>query len=288
MNEARTDAEAALIRERLREHDLDATAGGLARPGVQFAVAARGPQGDIVGGITCSTELSVMWLEVLWVADEHRNRGLGRALLHAAEGIGRSHGCVACQTWTFSWQGPWFYPKAGYRLLGIYEGYPDGITEHILMKRLTGAAAPAAAPEAAFTILGSPTAADLEPVYDGFHEFCLSHVSPERRNDPGLSVRLILRDREGEVVGGILASTTLRILVPEHLWVAAPLQRCGYGRALLQEAERLAADRGCLSSRVAAYSFQAPDFFQRLGYRSHAVSDAFPAPFSQHYLIKML
>lgn len=70
---------AALRRERLREHDLSATRGGIARPGVDCAVAAGGARRRHRGGTSCSTELSIMWLEVLGLPTVTSARGLRRA-----------------------------------------------------------------------------------------------------------------------------------------------------------------------------------------------------------------
>ena len=49
----------------------------------------------------CNPEQPVGYIEGWYVAEEHRNRGIGRKLLAAAEDWARSHGCVemASDTW---------------------------------------------------------------------------------------------------------------------------------------------------------------------------------------------
>jgi GNAT superfamily N-acetyltransferase len=286
-----TSEELAAIQERLDRHNMAETGGRSDDPGVAFNVTVANPDGAVVGGINVSTKLNVMFLEVFWVDDAFRDRGLGGRILLEAERIGRDAGCIASQTWTFSFQAPGFYEKLGYKPIGVFDGYPNGITEHILMKRLVAepknaAADPAPTPDG-FTVVGNATREAMQPVNSGFHDFCVAQVGDEMEN-PGIKVHLALRDTNGEVVGGLFAWTTLRIVVPEVLWVDPAFRGAGWGRALLSEAEQIARSHGCISSQTGAFSFQSPGFFHGLGYRLYGESDAYPAPFREHYFMKTL
>jgi ribosomal protein S18 acetylase RimI-like enzyme len=61
-----------------------------------------------------------------------------------------------------------------------------------------------------------------------------------------------------------------------YLWVAAEERSRGLGRELLLTAEVEALKRGCLRAMLNTYSFQAPDFYQRLGYRIIATIEGLP------------
>jgi len=209
-----TKEEKDLVAARLAQYNLDVTHGrfnypGTEDPGLAFDLAIRGPSGEIVGGVNVSSVLGVMWLEMLYVFDEFRRRGLGGWLVLEAERIAHAKGCVGAGTWTFSWQGPEFYPTIGYELCGIYTGYPFGVTEHVLAKRLPDEASAAKTANRVgllrregFTLLTAPPRDDMRVVGRGFHESCVRNAG-EEMDTPGISIHLVLKDPAGQVVGGV-------------------------------------------------------------------------------------
>jgi len=91
------------------------------------------------------------------------------------------------------------------------------------------------------------------------HSRALGHVwDPKPLN-------LVLRE-EDAIVGGLLAETQLGWMYVSALSVAEHLRGQGYGRALMEAAESGAAERGCHSVWLNTFSYQAPGFYQRLGY----------------------
>jgi ribosomal protein S18 acetylase RimI-like enzyme len=75
-------------------------------------------------------------------------------------------------------------------------------------------------------------------------------------------------DPDGEVVGGLTGRThDLRAwLEISMIWVKAAQRRQGIGRAMMAQAEAEAWRRGCLYARLATSHFQAPGFYEKLGY----------------------
>jgi ribosomal protein S18 acetylase RimI-like enzyme len=226
-----------------------------------------------------------MFLEVLWVADDHRGLGLGEAVVREAERQAREAGCGASQVWTFSFQAPGFYEKLGYQRIGLFDGYPDRITEHVLMKRFDGSEEQAVPLPGGYRLIRHATPRQMQPVLTGFHEFCVAQVGDAMK---GIAIDLALRSGDGTLVGGLHAWTTLQVVVPECVWVEPELRGCGHGSRLLEEAERAAREHGCISVQTAAFDFQSPGFFWRNGYEDYGRSSAYPAPFREHYLIKRL
>lgn len=91
------------------------------------------------------------------------------------------------------------------------------------------------------------------------HSRALGHVwHPKPLN-------LLLREDDA-IVGGLLAETQLGWMYVSTLSVAEHLRGHGYGRALMEAAEVEAAERGCHSVWLNTFSYQAPEFYQRLGY----------------------
>lgn len=78
---------------------------------------------------------------------------------------------------------------------------------------------------------------------------------------------LFLRDCEGRLRGGLVASTYWDWLEVEDLWLDEGLRGRGYGRRLMGMAEGEARARGCTRAWVRTFRFQARGFYERLGYR---------------------
>ncbi|MDQ6885981.1 MAG: GNAT family N-acetyltransferase [Gemmatimonadota bacterium] len=115
----------------------------------ELVVLARGPSGEVVGGLIGEMRWNALYVEKLWVHTDHRGRGIGRRLLGAAEECAREQGRSHVSLDTFEFQARPFYERLGYRLFGTLEGYPTGYRQFYLFKRLDGdtASAPGASRE---------------------------------------------------------------------------------------------------------------------------------------------
>ena len=87
----------------------------------------------ILGEIYC---WDCMTVEVLWVREDCRGRGMGSALLREAERIGKAQGCGLIHLDTFDFQGKAFYEKHGYQVFGVLEDCPAGHCRYYLKKKL--------------------------------------------------------------------------------------------------------------------------------------------------------
>ena len=56
----------------------------------------------------------------------------------------------------------------------------------------------------------------------------------------------------------------------------------------MTEAERIAREHGCTFAHTTTFSYQAPDFYQRLGYRIFGVIEGYPDGIKQYFLKKPL
>ena len=101
-------------------------------------------------------------------------------------------------------------------------------------------------------------------------------------------VGLFLKTDDGEVMGGLLGNIWAGWLFVDSLWIARPLRGLGHGSALLEAAEKLGKERGCHSALVDTLSFQAPDFYAKLGYEIWGVLDNCPTGHQRLYLRKSL
>ena len=105
---------------------------------------------------------------------------------------------------------------------------------------------------------------------------------------PGLDINVVLKDGEGKVWGGIFCATWLYSLYVDVLWIDERIRGQGYGRALLEEAERIAREHGCTFAHTTTFSYQSPEFYQRQGYTIFAAMDDYPDGIVQYFLKKRL
>ena len=92
--------------------------------------------GNIIAGILGGTYWGWMYVDILWVREDHRRRGIGSRLLAEAEGEAARRGCHHVHLDTMSWQAPEFYQKLGYETVGILPDIPSGNRKYLLMKEL--------------------------------------------------------------------------------------------------------------------------------------------------------
>ncbi len=93
---------------------------------------------QMVGGLIGRTHSLRAWFEVsiLWVDEERRREGLGRALMERGELEAIRRGCLYARLSTSQYQAPGFYEKAGYVLYGKLENCPPGDTAYYYRKDL--------------------------------------------------------------------------------------------------------------------------------------------------------
>jgi GNAT superfamily N-acetyltransferase len=91
---------------------------------------------DIIGGLSGQTALGWLYVELLWVSDGRRRKGLGRALMTKAEAEARKRGARNAWLDTFSFQAPPFYRKLGYKEFGRLDDFPAGRSRHWMTKAL--------------------------------------------------------------------------------------------------------------------------------------------------------
>lgn len=95
-------------------------------------------------------------------------------------------------------------------------------------------------------------------------------------------------EENGEILGGIVAESVGDTLEVQFLFVTEAARGQGLGSALLAEAEARAASDGLKRVLLNTYSFQAPGFYEKAGYRRlFAITPCFHTC-SQHFFVKEL
>ena len=96
-----------------------------------------------------------------------------------------------------------------------------------------------------------------------------------------------LRHR-GVIVGGLSADTYLGWMFIALFWVDEKFRRQGFGSKIIRAAETEARKRGIKNAYVDSFSFQAPGFYKKLGYRKFGRLKGFPAGHERVWLTKAL
>jgi GNAT superfamily N-acetyltransferase len=94
---------------------------------------------------------------------------------------------------------------------------------------------------------------------------------------------------EGEVfLGGLSAKVGTDWVFVEFLALTEAARGRGIGRQLIEAIEALARDRGKTGVWLDTYSFQAPDFYRKMGYREVGRIDEYPRGEARHFFAKEL
>jgi GNAT superfamily N-acetyltransferase len=133
------------------------------------------------------------------------------------------------------------------------------------------------------TVTGEPSVADLDAVKAGLVAFNARMVGIDKPAPVAVFAR-----RDGVLVGGATGFTQWEWLFIEYLWVSDEVRSGGLGAYLLQKAETAGLERGCGAVWLDTFSFQAPGFYERRGYRQFGQLDDFPPGRVRHFLWKPL
>lgn len=71
----------------------------------------------------------------------------------------------------------------------------------------------------------------------------------------------------GQIVGGLLGRSSLGLFFLDLFYLPKEMRGSGLGSRLIRQAEEEARRRGCASAFVYTVTFQAPEFYERHGYR---------------------
>jgi GNAT superfamily N-acetyltransferase len=127
----------------------------------------------------------------------------------------------------------------------------------------------------------SSTAAQLAQELYAFNKAS----TPHKQWQP---VLFCLRDEDDVLCGGISGHLWGGWLHVEVLWVREGLRDQGFGRSLLAQAEAYAFDQGCRDVYLTTFEFQAPEFYQELGYESVGKIADYPRGSNYYFLHKHL
>ena len=130
-----------------------------------------------------------------------------------------------------------------------------------------------------YELITAPPAATVNAVLDVLRAYNRQHNATfyavrERPENAVRSLHVVAYDDDdggagggGTVVGGALGESQFKWMKVEYLAVRDDLRGRGVGRRLMEEVEAEARRRGCSYVFLDTMSYQAPEFYRKLGYR---------------------
>ncbi|WP_402718352.1 GNAT family N-acetyltransferase [Janthinobacterium rivuli] len=100
---------------------------------------------------------------------------------------------------------------------------------------------------------------------------------------------VVVRDRDSQrVLGGAMGRTSLGLLFLDLFYLPAALRGLGLGSQILARFEEEGRRRGCASAVLYTISFQAPEFYERRGWRRFGDIACSPEGTSRVFMSKAL
>lgn len=125
---------------------------------------------------------------------------------------------------------------------------------------------------------------DKNIIFQGLLEYNLARIEDKNPKDLGV----YLQDETGKKVAGIIGDTHGNWLSIKFLWVSEELRGHKIGSNILKQAEKVAKERGCKYSFLDTFSFQAPEFYKKHGYKEVFRLENYPVTGKRYYFTKQL
>jgi len=134
-----------------------------------------------------------------------------------------------------------------------------------------------------YLIEDEPNPEHVQQLIAGLVAFNDRRAERENRIPLGVFVR-----RGDEILGGVDGYTHWQWLYVSHLWVRDDVRGVGVGSHLMSTIEAQARDRECSRAWLDTFSFQAPGFYESIGYQRFGELPDFPPGSLRHFLWKPL
>lgn len=135
-----------------------------------------------------------------------------------------------------------------------------------------------------FRIISDGNERDINEIHEMLKEYNLSH----REASQSVPIGVFLEDESSRKFAGLTGETFGNWLCIHFLFVSEQFRGKGIGSRLLETAEAESKRRGCKHAFVDTFSFQAPGFYKKHGYREVFTLEEYPYTGKRHYYTKEL
>lgn len=135
-----------------------------------------------------------------------------------------------------------------------------------------------------YRITDTPLEQDKDEIFEELLKYNLEHIDCKDVKELGI----FLEGKDSKKVAGLIGETRGNWLAIEYLWVSEALRGQDIGTEIVSKAEKIAKERGCKYVFLNTFSFQAPGFYIKLGYKEVFALENYPLTGKRHYFIKTL
>ena len=135
-----------------------------------------------------------------------------------------------------------------------------------------------------FEITDNVKKEDKETIFQGLLEYNLARIENKDPKDLGI----YFQDETGTKLAGLIGDTHGNWLAVKYLWVSEELRGKSIGSQILKQAEDTAKERGCKYVFLDTFSFQAPLFYEKYGYKEVFALEEYPVTGKRYYFTKTL
>ena len=119
----------------------------------------------------------------------------------------------------------------------------------------------------------------------GFKEHAIETIG---RNELDPPICFYFTDTKNKIIAAVVTQNFWGALHIKNVWVHKERRSHGYGRTLMNEALKYAKEKGYKFAFVETMSFQAPEFYQKLGFKLELKRDGYSLDTSFCYFKKDL
>jgi GNAT superfamily N-acetyltransferase len=138
--------------------------------------------------------------------------------------------------------------------------------------------------ELTFTVQAEPAPEARFRIIDPLIKYNEAQAGP--RNTKEFSITVC--SDTGEFAAGLLGFTHFNHFFVSAIYVEQPFRKEGIGRELMARAEALALEQGCAAIYLDTFDYQAPGFYEKLGFKIFGKLEDYPPGHERLYLVKWI
>lgn len=235
----------------------------------QFIITAKNNKNDIVGGATIWEHSDALYIDILWVEENYRGKGVGSRLINAIVEQAKLKNIKKLFVDTYDFQASGFYIKHGFFIIGRLDNYLLGHDRIYLRMDIEISGA---------EMVPSSISDDQIYIEENFCDTIANYLATElKRYNKSIvghyqrkPYAIYIKLKSGEIIAGIKGDVFERICSVHLMWVHENYRQQGFGKKIMLKLDKYATKKGCKFIQLDTVAFQAKDFYEKLGFHTIA------------------